>query len=183
MAVLIGGSDLFSGMRGLSKGTKIIRQEIEPLFDKILTINYNYFLDFGSALNKASKAIEKEQPDELVLYGYSKGGHVLLQLARRLENKTIIKLLITVDIANGPWSHKINRSLPANIIRNINVYQSTPSFPLQSYGLPNYTQKNIIIDNIELTGKTINGQEVNHSNIEMLVLDDVIEWMKASAAE
>ena len=178
MAVLIGGSDLFSGMRGLSKGTKIICQEIEPLFDKILTINYNYFLDFGKALNKASRAIEKEHPDELVLYGYSKGGHVLLQLARKLESKTTISLLVTIDIANGPWSHKINRSLPGNIKRNINVYQGTPSFPLGSYGLPNYTTENVVVDNIELTEKTINGQKVTHSNIEMLVLDDVIEWIK-----
>lgn len=179
MAVLIGGSDLFSGMRGLSKGTKIIRQEIASLFDKILTINYNYFLDFGTALNMACKAIEKEQPDELVLYGYSKGGHVLLQLARLLENKITINLLITIDIANGPWSHKINRNLPANIKRNINVYQHTHSFPLGSYGLPNYTNENVAIDNINLTNQVINGREVNHSNIELLVIDDVIEWIKA----
>jgi len=178
MAVLIGGSDLFSGMRGLSKGTKIISQEITSLFDKILTINYNYFLDFGVALDKAFKAIEEEHPDALVLYGYSKGGHVLLQLARMLENRITIDLLITIDIANGPWSHKINRNLPGNVKRNINVYQSTPSFPLGSYGLPNYSNGNVAIDNIDLTRKTISDREVNHSNIEMLVLDDVIEWIK-----
>jgi|GEM_PF-6169601 len=165
MAVLVGGSDLFSGMRGVSKGTQILQKAIAPLFDHLLIINYNYFLDFGSALKKARKSIDLVNPDELLLYGYSKGGDVVLQLSRQYHPVRKIKLLITVDVANGPWSHRINRSLPANVNRNINVYQSTPNFPLRSYGMAALSNHHTSIQNINLTGKVINDRLVNHSNI------------------
>lgn len=91
IAVLVGGSDLFSGIRGISKGTKIIQEKIEDNFDEVIAVNYNYFLDFGRSLNRLYHHIISSNRDRhIVLYGYSKGGEVVLQLARKLENTFVI---------------------------------------------------------------------------------------------
>jgi len=179
IAILVGGSDLFSGLRGISTGTKIIRESISPFFDETLAINYNYFLDFGITLRKLVTRLQREYaPSELFLYGYSKGGELVLQLSRMVEETHAVPLLITVDIANGPWSAKIDRSVPANVKKNINVYQKNSRPPLFSYGLPAYSHNTAAIQNIDLSDKTIRDRQVNHSNIEMLVVQQVIGWLK-----
>ncbi|WP_153797909.1 hypothetical protein [Foetidibacter luteolus] len=104
IAMLVGGSDLFSGMRGISKGTKLIKGAIAPHFDEVIAVNYNYFLDFGQALRRLQRYFSNmPSGTAIVLYGYSKGGDVVLQLARWLKHKYPVQLLITIDVANGPW--------------------------------------------------------------------------------
>lgn len=180
IAILVGGSDLFSGIRGISKGTQIIRENIAPYYDEILVINYNYFLDFGRCFSKLVKFIEKKYPDAATcIYGYSKGGEVVLKLCRRLKSKRIIDLLITIDIANGPWSATIDRNVPGNVKKNINVYQGRPRFPLLSYGIWALSDDGVDIKNINLTNQIIDNQLVTHSNIEMLMAEEVIKWMQA----
>lgn len=172
IAVLVGGFDLFSGFRGISKGTRIIEKAIRPIFDQVIAVNYNYFLDFGRTHNQLTEMIRKQYPAaELMFYGYSKGGDVVLKLSRSMKDTHVILLLITVDIANGPWSAKINRSVPGNVKKNINVYQTKPRPPLFSYGMPAYSNYPVTIENIELTQKIIRNQVVNHSNIENLMVD------------
>lgn len=180
LAILVGGSDLFSGLRGISKGTKIIEATIKGHFDKVITVNYNYFLDGGKTLKLLNKYLETLiAPHHITLYGYSKGGDVVLQLARLVESQKIINLLITIDIANGPWSKKINRQVPNNVRKNINIFQSTPSFPLYSYGMAAYSSNNNVVQNVEVTNTYINGLKVNHSNIEILLVPQVIDWIMA----
>jgi hypothetical protein len=181
LIVLVGGSDLFSGMRGVSKGTKIIQQNLKGIAGKMLVVNYNYFLDFGKAVQRLHKQILTiENSCKIILYGYSKGGDVVLQLARLLEGTHSIELVITVDVANGPWSHKINRQVPGNVKKNINVYQTNPNFPFRSYGMPSYSSANIIIENINVTNRQFENNCVNHSNIERFTAHNVIDWIKNS---
>ena len=179
IAILVGGSDLFSGVRGLSNGTRIIYKSIISSYDEVLLINYNYFLDFGRCVSRLLKQIQKKYTDaSLCLYGYSKGGEVVLELCRRLKGTREIDLLITVDIANGPWSDNIDRNVPGNVKKNINVYQGIPRFPLRSYGMWASSNEGAPIENINLTNQIVNNRLVTHSNIEKLVAHDVVKWMK-----
>lgn len=181
VAILVGGSDLFSGLRGISKGTRIIEKAIKPFFTQVITVNYNYFLDFGRTHRKlVTEMLDNHRSSKIFLYGYSKGGDVVLQISRSLQHTHAIPLMVTIDIANGPWSAALNRSLPQNVKKNINVYQQTPRPPLYSYGQPTYSQYATEIENIDTTGKTIKGYRINHSNIEMAMVDEVIGWMKES---
>lgn len=185
IAILVGGSDLFSGLRGVSKGTKLIYNAIKDNFDKVIIVNYNYFLDFGNAVKKLSGYLScKSNATHIVLYGYSKGGDVVLTLARMFQGTLNINLLITIDVANGPWSHKINRIIPPNVKRNINVYQSIPNFPLRSYGMEtSASSPHTMIENIDLTRQCIRGITVTHSTIENLMIDEVISWIKSNIEE
>lgn len=180
IAVLVGGSDLFSGMRGVSKGTKLIYKAIKDDFDEVIIVNYNYFLDFGKALWQVfSHLSSKHNTTHIVLYGYSKGGDVVLRLARMLQHTLNIDLLVTIDVADGPWSHKIDRTIPKNVRKNINVYQSIPNFPLRSYGAHTVAvSSDSIIENINLTGQKIRGIKVSHGTIEQLMVKEVITWIK-----
>ncbi|MBE7170945.1 MAG: hypothetical protein INR73_10165 [Williamsia sp.] len=178
VAVLVGGSDLFSGLRGISAATTRIKQAIKPWYNDVLAINYNYFLDFGKTLITAREYLQTVGPiKQLVLYGYSKGGEVALELARSLEQQVSVQLLVTIDIANGPWSDKINRSIPANVEKVINVFQSNPNL-LRSRGAAVYASENTAIRNIDLTGARIHEEKVTHSNIEMLMAHQVIGWLR-----
>ena len=178
IAILVGGSDLFSGMRGISKGTRIIENSIDPYFDEVHAVNYNYFLDAGRCLRWLTHFFKQHQEIEyLMLYGYSKGGDIVLKLCRKLNAVRKIDLLITVDIANGPWSHKIDRAVPGNVRKNINIFQSSPSFPLRSYGEAASSDKNVEIKNIDVSGTSRKGQKINHSNIELLYVDDVVHYI------
>lgn len=181
IAILIGGSDLFSGLRGISGGTLQIKKQIAGSFDEIIIINYNYFLDFGRTLKKLHSIIlTKHTGDFLFLYGYSKGGEVVLNLARQICGVNNVELLLTVDIANGPWSADINRQVSSNVKKNINVYQTNKVFPLRSYGLPAYSDI-VLIENIDLTNIVVENTRINHSNIERLMVPQCVNWLiKAS---
>lgn len=183
IAVLIGGSDLFSGLRGVSKGTKLIHKEIADYVDDVIIVNYNYFLDFGNAVKQLFNHLSHKKSDtRIILYGYSKGGDIAMQLSRKLQSIVSIELLITIDIANGPWSNKVNRVVAPNVKKNINVYQSAPNFPLRSYGMQtSASDSKTIIENIDLTGKIISGIKVTHSSIENLQVTQVASWIKDEA--
>lgn len=182
IAVLVGGSDLFSGWRGISKGTTLIKRAITSCYDDVLAVNYNYFLDFGRALAAIQKYLQTVgQISRLVLYGYSKGGEVVLKLARSLKQRLQVDLLVTIDIANGPWSHKIDRNIPGNVRKAINVFQSHPNI-LRSHGAAVHAHSETNIQNIDLTGKIVQGNKITHSNIEMLVVPQVIGWLTGQEA-
>lgn len=176
IAVLVGGSDLFSGLRGISRGTLLIKQAIQPSFDDVLAVNYNYFLDFGRALAATKKHLQTAgEIGKLVLYGYSKGGDVVLRLARLLEELPV-HLLVTIDTANGPWSDQIDRNIAGNVRSVINVFQGTPNL-LRSHGAAVCANGKTAVSNIDLTGKVITGLKVTHGNIEMLMVPQVINWL------
>ncbi|WP_153797908.1 hypothetical protein [Foetidibacter luteolus] len=77
--------------------------------------------------------------------------------------------------------HSINRQVSANVKKNINVYQGSPNFPLRSYGMPAVAEVvGTAIENIILTKRIMRGVTVSHSNIEMLMVNQVISWIIAA---
>ena len=72
--------------------------------------------------------------DRLVLYGYSRGGDAVSDLARKLQGRGIqVDLLVTVDAAFGPLStgpcSVVDRAIPSNVRKNLNIFQVEPSGP------------------------------------------------------
>lgn len=97
---------------------------------------------------------------QVIIYGYSKGGDLALQITRRLNELCVpVTALVTIDVANGWWSHLIDRSIPANVGVNYNFYQTTEGTIIPSYGGPNTGSG--LIYNFDLTAPNI-----NHSNID-----------------
>jgi len=76
---------------------------------------------------------------KLIIYGFSAGGVNGLELCRRLTNSmpdVKVRLLVTVDVAAGPATPSLNRSVAANVQENRNYFQTSPSLN-QSTGAAN----------------------------------------------
>lgn len=113
----------------------------------------------------------------LILYGYSWGGNILINVVEYLKKKNIsVSFFITVDAAKGPvTSVSLKTSIPSNVNFNLNLYQTNPSAAL-SRGYPN---KGSGVKNVNLTGETnYKGEEIIHSNIdeytELFVIQAII---------
>ncbi|MGE3802629.1 MAG: thioesterase domain-containing protein [Candidatus Kapaibacterium sp.] len=62
---------------------------------------------------------------KIILYGYSWGAVLTNHLAKRLKSQgKSIDLLITVDMAAGDRSSKLDRTISDNVKFNINYYQT-----------------------------------------------------------
>ena len=70
-----------------------------------------------------------EQGDQVIIYGYSYGVDVAVDLAEALNAASVpIDLLITVDGSDGPLQNiTVNNTIPANVKTNLNVYQTSNS--------------------------------------------------------
>ncbi len=77
----------------------------------------------------------RSEGEALIIYGYSRGGDVAVDLADELNNKEqSVDLLFTIDAAYGPLSttvflSPIDREIPGNVDVNINYYQTNASGP------------------------------------------------------
>jgi RHS repeat-associated protein len=66
--------------------------------------------------------------EKLVIYGYSWGGETATELAKDLKQAGYdVDLLITVDAAKGPFNFSAERTIPDNVKKNVNFYQTTSS--------------------------------------------------------
>ena len=173
--LMIGGADLF--LTGLSDETKKIMDGID--MDNISekkAYNYPYFFEGDNDfIKKVVKDIQQNYTEgqQIVLYGYSKGGELTLKISRELKKLGIpIELLITVDVANGPKSKSIDRSVPDNVKENRNFYQTEAgSFPKPpSFGAPNMGAN---VFNVNQTGLA------NHSDIDEYNITNVINLINA----
>jgi RHS repeat-associated protein len=70
-----------------------------------------------------------EQGDQVIIYGYSYGVDVAVDLAEALNAASVpIDLLVTVDGSDGPLQNiTVNNTIPANVKTNLNVYQTSNS--------------------------------------------------------
>ncbi len=120
---------------------------------------------------------------KLIIEGYSMGGVMANHLAKRLESDNIqIDLLITVDAAAAWETDEVSRSISANVMENINIYQTTPS-TVESHGSPNVAvnPNKTKITNSNYTGyfEGTPGQPdykaVNHGTIDDISLNRVVK--------
>jgi RHS repeat-associated protein len=88
-------------------------------------------LTSGSGVATALKYINEKhtEGEKILIYGYSYGGDVAVELAEALkEGSKTVDLLITVDAADGPLQNiTVNNEIPDNVKVNMNWYQTEPS--------------------------------------------------------
>jgi len=67
--------------------------------------------------------------DQIIIYGYSYGVDVAVDLATELNNMGVpVDLLVTVDGSDGPLQNTtVNTTIPENVDTNLNVYQTNNS--------------------------------------------------------
>jgi hypothetical protein len=67
--------------------------------------------------------------DQVIVYGYSYGADVAVELAESLGNAGIpIDLLVTVDGSDGPMQNStVNTEISENVGTNLNIYQTDDS--------------------------------------------------------
>jgi len=144
-----------------------------------------------SAVTEIKSWREANPHGKLAIVGYSYGGVVAMKLSRALDKENLgVDLLVTLDAANGTGSDKIDRTIPSNVKKNVNYYETNAkNVPLglkslmSSKGGPNSraagnntTQiKNIDDSKSQYTGKEdyYNGT-VNHYNIDDLRKKDIV---------
>lgn len=85
--------------------------------------------------------VEMHSPsDKLILYGYSAGGmnalHVCRSILYNRKVRDVVDLLVTVDVANGLNSGRMNRSVPSNVTTNLNVFTYKTTLGGDSHGGP-----------------------------------------------
>ena len=70
-----------------------------------------------------------EAGDQVIIYGYSYGVDVAVDLAHNLNESGIsVDLLVTVDGSDGPLQNlTVNTTIPENVGTNLNVYQTSNS--------------------------------------------------------
>ncbi len=122
---------------------------------------------------------------KLIIYGYSYGGHVALEVTRILDkiNKDIkINLLVTIDAAFGEFTtNEVSRFVPGNVEVNRNEYQESKD-ELGSYGAANCQQNDLktnVINNSSV-GKILSAlrqSRLNHHTIDEETADDAIKWI------
>jgi len=76
------------------------------------------------ALRDIKDNYKNDPRGRVVLYGYSYGGVIATDLAKKMQEEGIdVSLLITADAANGPASGAVDREMPDNVLSNLNFYQ------------------------------------------------------------
>ncbi len=116
-----------------------------------------------------------EPGDQIIIYGYSWGGDLAVDLATKLGEENIpINLLVTVDAADGVFQNMtVNMEIPDNVNVNLNIYQTDPSGsisgnPGETSNSPNSRgEPNIAINSSDVINHNItNVGVINHDNIQ-----------------
>ncbi len=106
--------------------------------------------------------------DQVVLYGYSYGVNVSVELSHSLNANNIpVSLLVTVDGSDGPGQNlTVNTSIPPNVDTNVNYYQTKGSGILGqlpgSSGGPNQSIQNVA----RVINRNVTADNTTHGNIQ-----------------
>ncbi|WP_410879962.1 RHS repeat-associated core domain-containing protein [Myroides sp. DW712] len=70
-----------------------------------------------------------QEGDQVIIYGYSYGVDVAVDLTHNLNESGIgVNLLVTVDGSDGPFQNMtVNTTIPKNVETNLNIYQTNNS--------------------------------------------------------
>jgi RHS repeat-associated protein len=195
VVVVFGGGDLFrNGDKG---GAPQIVQAVKDQFinerggsaESFSSDYWGSSLDDAESLNNATQAAydyiksnynvdngEQVTGGKLVIEGYSYGGVLANHLSERLKAENIsVNLLVTVDAAAGPASKDVNRTVPSNVEKNLNIYQTEPS-AIGSHGGANKAENSnkTKVANVDVTKYTNqHGKIDDHS--QKTVVNKVLE--------
>ncbi len=131
----------------------------EAVLDKLTEDAYNYIV-----ANHVS-----DNDGKLIIGGFSYGGMLAMHLVRRLEGHEDIRIdhLITLDPAAGPSSGRLDRTVPDNVEKNTNVYQTSSDNTVGSFGAPN-SRRDGSVDGIENIEVTDNHEDINDTERDRL---------------
>ncbi len=142
-------------------------------------------LVFIRAMQKVSAA-----PSKLILYGFSAGGVNAMELCRRLAQQlpgVLVDLLVTIDVAAGRGTSSLDRSVPDNVLRNQNFFQTAPSLN-GSHGAPN-VGKNVSNTNVDSRfGRTLDfipfiGKTERHGAMQDVTRQEAVFFMRRTLNE
>ncbi|WP_202183117.1 DUF6443 domain-containing protein [Chitinophaga solisilvae] len=139
---------------------------IPETLDDVTQSAYDYIL---SNYNKDNGKDVKG--GKVILQGYSYGGVLVTHLARRLKKANIpVALLVTVDAAAGPESDNLDRTIPSNVDRNINIYQTKPS-GIRSHGDANKKEEgsNTRMVNVDVTSIVNDHGQIDDAALKAVV--------------
>jgi RHS repeat-associated protein len=152
-------------------GDPIIVGNVPPslaTLDRLTQDAYDYTLK-----NYNSDKGHRVSGGRIIITGYSYGGVLAMHLARRLaKNNLPIELLATLDPAMAGESKNVNRKIPGNVKRNINVYQTSDDNAFHSFGAPNEREDGTTtgISNIKVS--------VDHGKVDDVKQEDLINWVE-----
>jgi hypothetical protein len=135
---------------------------------------------FGGSLKDKRKGVDqaltfindRDPRGELIIYGYSAGGINALDLCRSLNTRhENVHLLVTVDVSGR--GEKVDRTVPPNVVRNRNYFQTDTLTFSRAVGGPALGAGAVNIDcndrNFEtLTTKTRHGQMQDITRFEAI---------------
>lgn len=116
---------------------------------------------------------EKVEGGKVIIEGYSLGGVMANHLSKRLEaDKIQVDLLITIDAAAAWETDEVDRTVSANVKKNINIYQTKKS-TVDSRGAENTAvdPKRTSVLNVDVSN--IDG--IEHSTIDDASQDAVVK--------
>lgn len=135
------GEDVIIALGGFAKNNSDIGKVTHRIVDNLIAeARVAGLKDFSAKAFAADKFdnVKKDVMDyvkanytkgeKLVIYGYSWGGETATELTKDLKKAGYnVDLLITVDAAKGPFNFTVERTIPDNVKKNVNFYQTTSS--------------------------------------------------------
>ncbi len=181
IVVLFTGARLV-GFQERTPSTLQIATNVQRYINGGITLTYasNYFDGEDEITQDAYDAILKNHASDpqgrVLLYGYSYGGVLVNYLAKRLQKAGIaVKLMVTVDAANGWGSDKVDRTIGGNVEKNENYYEENVSFlhdATKSHGGPN-KGKSGQVNNHNKSNDFYKGEKMDHMSIDDATVNEV----------
>jgi hypothetical protein len=119
-------------------------------FGRTGALTTNRGVDQAVSFIKASS----QEAGHIILYGYSAGGVNALDVCRKLRQEapsTLVDLLITVDVAARGNTPKLDRSVPENVVVNVNFFQKSKQLSGSVGGLAVALSPKTSVQNIQMS--------------------------------
>ncbi|MCA6438219.1 MAG: hypothetical protein IM592_17295, partial [Bacteroidetes bacterium] len=136
-----------------------------------------------SAVNEVLQSRKANPNNTIIIFGYSYGGVVAQKVAAELKKQNVeVKLLVTLDAANGTASDEINRVIPSNVKTNKNYYETNKPNSgviekvLDSNGAANCAEDcdKTDVQNFDMSKTQQDGKPVDHYNIDDKMINTII---------
>lgn len=148
LILLFGGANLFSTGK-VSDTIETLKTELTEYINDndfdVIVESFNTELNPNAIINSIKFISNNYQNHKIIIYGYSLGGYMAVQVCKLIKTKNIIiETLFTIDAATGIAGdiNSVNDILkiPDNVLVNINYYQTEKNV-LDSRGYPHKKEK------------------------------------------